>query len=113
MEKSKQKLFKISYWTYAFLYTPMFGYTINQDLYLIWLLLLLIGGVLCLFKNRLIRRDMRLKISIIDIIVNLGLVFLIFSNINLDVFIKQVIFFVVAISVYYIYTKALYAGKLT
>ncbi|MCA1031171.1 hypothetical protein LCL95_09065 [Bacillus timonensis] len=113
MKENTQKLLKISNWTYALLYIPLFGYTINQDLYLLWLLLLLIGGVFALFKNRLIRPDMRLKISLIDIIVIVGLVLLIFSNVNVDVFIKQVIFFVVVISVFYNYTKALHAGRLT
>ncbi|QFT91150.1 hypothetical protein FIU87_21090 [Bacillus sp. THAF10] len=113
MNEQSHKLLRASKWAYALLYIPLFGYKINQELYLFWVFILVVGGVAVAVKNGLIRTDLRVKITLLDTVITAALVLLIFSNIGIPVFIKQVIFFVVVISVFYTYTKALYAGKLT
>ncbi|MDR4887462.1 hypothetical protein RGU12_07795 [Fredinandcohnia sp. QZ13] len=113
MDESAQKLLTLSKWTYCMLYAPLFGYTINQDLYFLWVAMLFAGGVLLLFKHRLIRQNMRNKITLIDLISILGLIYVVFSDINLRIFFRQVIFFVVVTIFIISYNKLLYAGKLT
>lgn len=111
LDEKAQRLLNKSKWTYIMLYLPLFGYTINQDLYLLWAAILVIGGFLYLFKNNLIREDMRYKITLIEIFTTLGLIFLIFSDAM--VFIKQVVLLIVVTIIVYTHTKLIYLGKLT
>lgn len=110
MDKNAEKLLKLSKWTYVMLYVPLLGYTINHDLYLLWVAFLFIGGLLYIFKNRLIRKNMRIRITLIEILATLGLIFLIFSN--LMPIIKQLILLIVVTIIIYSHTKLVYSGKL-
>ncbi|MEK3978888.1 hypothetical protein MKY37_07275 [Psychrobacillus sp. FSL K6-2836] len=109
--ENAQKLLKLSKWTYVMLYFPLLGYTLNPDLYFLWLILLFIGGLLLLFKNKLIQGNMKTKITLIEAFTTLGLIFLVFSN--LMPIIKQLILLIVVTIIIYSHTKLVLAGKLT
>lgn len=92
------------------LYTPLLGYTLNPDLYILWLVLLSIGGWIFLFRNKLIKENMKTKITLIEALTTLGLIFLIFSN--LMPIVKQLILLITASIIIYTHVKLIFAGKL-
>ena len=111
LDENAKKLLKFSKWTYVMLYTPLLGYTLNPDLYFLWLIMLFIGGWLFLFKNKLIQGKMKTKITLIEAFTMLGLIFLVFSD--LMPVIKQLILLIVVSIIIYSHTKLVYAGKLS
>jgi hypothetical protein len=111
LDENAKKLLQLSKWTYLMLYVPLFGYTLNPDLYFFWLFLLFIGGWLLLFKNKLIQGNMKTKITLIEVFTTLGLIFLVFSN--LMPIIKQLILLIVVTIIIYSHTKLVFSGKLT
>ena len=111
MDENEKKLLQFSKWTYFMLYFPLFGYTLNPDLYFLWLVFLAIGGWLFLFKNRLIKKSMKTKITLVEVLTTLGLIVILFSNLMPGV--KQSILLITAITIIYCHTKLIYAGKLT
>lgn len=90
---------------------PFIGVYIN--LYFLWLIFLFIGGLLLLFKNKLIQGNMKTKITIIEAFTTLGLIFLVFSNLMPNIKQLQLILLIVVTIIIYSHTKLLLAGKLT
>ncbi|WP_107841643.1 hypothetical protein [Metasolibacillus meyeri] len=111
MDKHTEKLFKLSKWAYFLLYVPLFGYALNPDLYIFWLAVLFIGGWIILLKNRLIKKNMKTKIVLTEVLTTLGLIFVIFSN--LMPIVKQLIVLITATIIIYKHTKLIFSGNLT
>ena len=111
MDANGRKLLQLSKVTYLMLYFPLFGYTLNPDLYILWLAFLAIGGWIFLLKNRLIKKSMKTKITLIEGLTTLGLIVLIFSDLMLGV--KQLILLITVIIIIYRHTKLIYDGELT
>ncbi|KEQ26361.1 hypothetical protein ET33_31330 [Paenibacillus tyrfis] len=113
LNNSERKLQKFSIISFGLLYGPLFGYSLNKDAFYFWLILAFIGSISLLFKLRLIKPEIRIKIGLYEIILTVVLIVWIFSEaISVPMIIKQFVFFVIIGVAGYKYFKLMYDGKL-
>ncbi len=113
LNSTEQKLQKISIISFSLQFGPIFGYSLNKEMYSIWLLLTFVGSISLVVKSRWIRQELRTKIIICEIILTTALIIWIFSEaILLPMILKQLIFFIVFSVAAHPYFQLLYDGKL-
>ncbi|MNZ92199.1 hypothetical protein D3C78_1112150 [compost metagenome] len=113
LDFNEQKLRRYSLLSSSLLYGPLFGYSLNKDLFYLWLAIVLCGGISLLFTSKWIRTEMRRKVMSSVILITLLLDIWIFSDsIAVPMFIKQVVFLLVFFVFGYKFFKLLYNGQL-
>lgn len=113
LNNTERKLQQISIISFGLQYGPLFGYSLNKEMYYIWLLLTFIGSLSLIVKSRWIRPELRNRTITYEIILTALFIFWFFSeSISLPIIIKQLAFFIVIAMAGYRYFKLLYEGKL-
>ncbi|MCZ8521701.1 MULTISPECIES: hypothetical protein [Paenibacillus] len=113
LNHSERKLQKISIISFGLQFGPLFGYSLNKDMYYIWLVLTFIGSLSMLIKLRWIRPKLRYRTIMYEIILTALLIVWLFSeSISVPIIIKQLLFFIVLAAAGYRYFNLLYEGHL-
>lgn len=114
LNRMERKLQKISIISLGLQYGPLFGYTLNKDMFYIWLLLTFVGSISLLVKLWWIRPELRAKILVYELTLTTAFIVWFFSEaIHVPIIIKQLVFFLVIVVLGHWYFKLLYEGKLS
>ncbi|ANY66500.1 hypothetical protein BBD42_08540 [Paenibacillus sp. BIHB 4019] len=113
LNANEQKLHKFSSIASSLLYGALFGYSLNKDIFFIWLILMLCGGIVLLQVKKWIRTELRTKMMTQIIVFTVLLdVWIVSDFIPVPMLIKQLVFLIAFCILGYKYFKLLYAGKL-
>ncbi|SFF43012.1 hypothetical protein SAMN04487969_13810 [Paenibacillus algorifonticola] len=113
LNANEQKLHKFSILSSTLLYGSLFGYSINKDIFYIWLIMMLCGGISLLYTKKWIRTEIRAKVMTNIIVLTVLLdVWIVSDFIAVPMLIKQLVFLIVFCIFGYKYFRLLYEGKL-
>ena len=113
LSANEQKLHKFSGIASSLLYGSLFGYSLNKDIFFIWLIMMLCGGIALLHVKKWIRTELRAKVMTQIIVFTVLLdVWIVSDFIPVPMLIKQLVFLIVFCILGYKYFKLLYAGEL-